>query len=77
MLNTYADSNFNPQLLTISHPTPHIGLMYKNDDGKLTLVHYTHGKVVIQNFKNEEDFINRMPYEVYRYDTAEYKSLED
>ncbi len=50
---------------------------YKNDAGELTLFHYTHGEVRIQKFKNEEDFLNRMPYEVYRYDSAEYKSLEN
>jgi hypothetical protein len=58
-------------------PTPHMGLMNKNEKtGELTLVHYTHGEVRVQSFKNEADFKQRMPYEVYAYDTALYKTLE-
>ena len=58
-------------------PTPHMGLMYKDEEtGELTLVHYTHGHVQVKEFKNEEDFKERMPLEVYRYDTAEYKPVD-
>ena len=57
-------------------PTPHMGLTKKNEDGSLILVHYTHGKVVIQNFKDEKDFVEKMPFEVYVYDTAEFKEID-
>ena len=57
--------------------TPHMGLMHKDaETGELTLVHYTHGLVRLQNFKNEVDFKEKMPWEVYTYDTAEYKPID-
>jgi len=57
--------------------TPHMGLMHKDaETGELTLVHYTHKQVHLQNFKNEVDFKEKMPWEVYAYDTAEYKPID-
>ena len=89
-LKTTASPGWNIVIMISDHPTinlngreistdrtPHMGLMYKDEKtGKLTLYHFTKGEVRIQEFENEADFIERMPREVYRYDTAEYKRIE-
>lgn len=54
--------------------TPHRGLVKKEKN--LILCHYTHEKVIVQNFKDEADFLKRIPLEVYVYDTVEYFGVE-
>ena len=57
-------------------PTPHTGLLKQNNNGSIILFHYTQGKVKIQQFSDTEDFLNRMPKEIYYYDKAKFQSLE-
>ena len=55
-------------------PTPHMGLLKQNNNGSIILFHYTQGKVKIQQFSDTEDFLNRMPKEIYHYDKAKFQS---
>ncbi len=54
--------------------TPHMGLIKKEKN--LILYHYTHKKVLVQDFKDEADFLKTIPLEAYAYDTVEYFGLE-
>ena len=77
--NIISDSNLFFNLCLFRQSTTfdyNSGLLKQNNNGSIILFHYTQGKVKIQQFSDTEDFLNRMPKEIYHYDKAEFQSLE-
>ena len=77
--NILSDSNLFFNLCLFRQSTTlgyNSGLLKQNNNGSIILFHYTQGKVKIQQFSDTEDFLNRMPKEIYHYDKAKFQSLE-